>query len=489
MVHVARQSPAVLIGPAVLVILVLLGLRSALNGLERSGFRPDGADGVARILALVCLLLFARRVTRWAAHRYLVTNRRLVEVSGVLARRIHSVPLAVVTDVDHRRGVLGALLGYGSLRVVWARAAWRVHKVSRPGALHQALLGQLEGARSAEGQGPVEPTRPYTRVEPPQTGQDHSAPATPRRPPALAGGGIEGSLLEKRYLVERRIASGGMGTIFEGHDQRLGRSVAIKVLRSDLAHEASFLERFRVEARSAAALTHPNIASIYDSGEDHDIHYIIMELIRGRDLSQLLERDGPFDPARAGLMTAQTLDALQHAHEAGVVHRDIKPANVIVAHNDVVKVTDFGIARAAGVARMTATGTLLGSAHYVSPEQAGGDECTSLSDVYSTGVLLYELLTGAPPFEGDSLAEIARRRLHDDVPPPSHSAPAVPPVLDRIVLRATERVPIDRFSSARAMAERLRTWESESRHPAIDDAVRPTRRLPAAEDVDTPRFR
>jgi serine/threonine-protein kinase len=274
----------------------------------------------------------------------------------------------------------------------------------------------------------------------------------------------------ERYRIEAKLASGGMGSVYRGMDDRLGRPVAIKVLRDDLAHDPRFVERFRREARSAAALAHPNVATVFDYGEEGGRHFIVMELAEGRDLARVLREEGRLAPDRAVRIAEQVCDALGHAHAAGVVHRDVKPGNVIVGEQDLVKVTDFGIARAAGDSTLTATGSVLGSAHYISPEQASGAPASPPSDVYSTGVVLYEMLTGAVPFTGDSPISVAMRHAREDVPPPSHLNPDVPAALDAIVATATARDPQTRYPDASAMARALQA-SLERSAPPVDGAL------------------
>lgn len=263
---------------------------------------------------------------------------------------------------------------------------------------------------------------------------------------------VAGALLSDRYRIDRRLAVGGMGTVYIATDQRLGREVAVKVLKEELAHDDRFVERFRREARAAGALTHPNVANVYDFAEDKGQHYMVMELAHGRDLARVLREEGPLSPERSALITAQIANALQHAHSAGLVHRDIKPANVIVDDNNRAKVTDFGIARAVGESTLTATGSVLGTAHYISPEQAGGGEVGPASDIYSLGIVLYEMLTGSLPFTGDSAIGVAMRHVSDQVPAPSELNPEVSRELDDVVSRATEKDPARRFPDAGAFA-------------------------------------
>ncbi|HEV3473701.1 MAG TPA: protein kinase, partial [Actinomycetota bacterium] len=208
---------------------------------------------------------------------------------------------------------------------------------------------------------------------------------------------VEASPLIGRYRLEERIAGGGMGTVYVATDELLGRQVAAKLLNEELADNPSFVERFRREARSVAALVHPNIATVFDYGEDAGRHFIVMELVRGRDLDRVLADEGALAPERARHIATKVCDALGHAHGAGVIHRDVKPANVIVTQDEGVKVTDFGIARVADDAAMTASGTVLGTAQYISPEQASDHPVGPASDVYSMGIMLFEMLTGRRP--------------------------------------------------------------------------------------------
>jgi len=284
---------------------------------------------------------------------------------------------------------------------------------------------------------------------------------------------VNGTRLAGRYVLVEVIAAGGMGTVHKATDERLGRTVAVKILRDDLAGDPRFVERFRREARAVAALSHPNIAGVYDYGEEDDHYFFVMEFIDGSDLAQLMRVDSPLTQERSALIAAGTLDALQHAHSAGVIHRDIKPANIMITKRErsssstgwqeKVKVTDFGIARAVGDATLTATGSVLGTAHYLSPEQASGEKIGPATDQYSTGIVLYEMLVGTVPFTGDSPVAIAMRHMADELPPPSTVNPGISPGFDAIVRRATSKDASDRFPDAQAMADALRNEIGASR--------------------------
>jgi eukaryotic-like serine/threonine-protein kinase len=264
-----------------------------------------------------------------------------------------------------------------------------------------------------------------------------------------------GGLLADRYRFEQKITSGGMGSVFRATDEKLGRTVAIKMLRADIASEPHFVDRFRREARAAAALTHPNITAVYDYGEEEGHPFIVMEFIEGRDLSEVLEQEGPLEPERAVALCNQILDALAYAHAAGLVHRDVKPGNVMVTGGGHVKVTDFGIARAVDDTTLTATGSVIGTVKYMAPEQASGERVGPPADLYALGVVLYEMLTNAVPYTGDSPITVAMRHVMNDVPPPSQLNPEVPLGLDEVVAQATTRDPAHRFSSAQEMKAAL----------------------------------
>ena len=262
------------------------------------------------------------------------------------------------------------------------------------------------------------------------------------------------TLFDGRYRIIRKLGSGGMANVYLAEDQELGRRVAIKILNDRHANDDQFVERFRREAKNAAGLSHPNIVSIYDRGEAEGTYYIAMEFLDGRSLKELIVGRGPAPVNVAIDYTRKILDALRFAHRNGIVHRDIKPHNVIVDAEGRVKVTDFGIARA-GTSQMTEVGSIIGTAQYLSPEQAKGAPVDQTSDLYSVGIVLYELLTGKVPFSGDSPVEIAMKHISAVPEPPSAHRPDVPEDLDLIVLRALGKTPEERYPSAEAMDEDL----------------------------------
>ena len=255
------------------------------------------------------------------------------------------------------------------------------------------------------------------------------------------------TIIDGRYRVLRRVGSGGMADVVCAEDLQLGRKVAIKLLHRRFAEDAEFVERFRREASSAAGLQHPHVVAVYDRGAWDGTYYIAMEFLDGRSLKRLVTDEGPLEPSRAIDLATQILRAARFAHKRGIIHRDLKPHNVIVDDEGRAKVTDFGIARA-GASDMTQTGSIMGTAQYLSPEQAQGHAVSAPSDLYSVGIILYEMLTGRVPFEGESAVTIALKQIGETPLPPSALNPAVPPALEAVVMRALEKDPARRFADA-----------------------------------------
>jgi eukaryotic-like serine/threonine-protein kinase len=255
------------------------------------------------------------------------------------------------------------------------------------------------------------------------------------------------TLIDGRYRVVRRLGTGGMAEVVLAEDQQLGRKVALKLLHRRFAEDPGFVERFRREAQAAAGLQHQNVVSVYDRGEFEDTYYIAMEYLPGRSLKQLIRDEAPLDPVRAIDIAVQILRAARFAHRRGIIHRDLKPHNVIVDDSDHATVTDFGIARA-GASDMTETGSIMGTSQYLSPEQAQGHSVNAQSDLYSIGVVLYEMLTGRVPFDGDSAVTIALKHVSEAPTPPSQFNPRITPELEQTVLWTLNKNPADRPADA-----------------------------------------
>ncbi len=278
-------------------------------------------------------------------------------------------------------------------------------------------------------------------------------------------------IFDQRYVIKRKLGSGGMADVYLAEDQELGRSVALKLLDDRHASDEQFVERFRREAQSAAGLNHPNIVSIFDRGHAEGTYYIAMEYLDGRTLKELLVKNGPTPIPIAIDYARQILGALAFAHRNGIVHRDIKPHNIVVGGDGRLKVTDFGIARS-GASQMTEVGSIVGTAQYLSPEQARGAPVDPRSDLYSLGVVLYEMLTGAVPFTGDTPVEIAMKHLSQVPKPPSELRPDIPHDLDAVVTRALAKDPDQRYGSAEEMdADLARVARGVSVSRETEDAM------------------
>ena len=291
----------------------------------------------------------------------------------------------------------------------------------------------------------------------------------------------EPRVIAGRYEVGALLGYGGMAEVHQATDLRLGRTVAIKILRPDLSRDSLFQSRFRREAKAAGSLNHPSIVAVYDTGEEQDgsdlVPYIVMEFIDGRTLREILRVERRIEPSRAMEIVAEVCAALDFSHRAGIVHRDVKPANVMITRAGAVKVMDFGIARAVAdsAATMTQTAAVIGTAQYLSPEQARGETVDARSDVYSTGCLLYELVTGNPPFQGDSPVAVAYQHVRETAPVPSSLNPAVPRPLDSIVMKALAKNPMNRYQSAAEMRSDLQRGLASlpvTAEPVLSDAER-----------------
>ncbi len=269
-----------------------------------------------------------------------------------------------------------------------------------------------------------------------------------------------GRIFNNRYRLKEKIGSGGMSDVYLADDLLLNREVAAKVLHPELARDPSYIQRFRYEAQAAANLNHPNIVNIYDWGNEGDIYYIIMEYVEGRDLAEILRQAGRLQPERAAEIAAEIAAALQFAHRRNLVHRDIKPHNIIITPTGQVKVMDFGIARASTGAGMTQTGMVMGTAQYISPEQAQGLSLDGRSDIYSLGIVLYEMLTGKVPFDDENPITVAYRQVRDDPVPPSLIDGEIPSTIEAIVMKAMAKNPANRYQTAQEMkADLLRFIE------------------------------
>ncbi len=269
---------------------------------------------------------------------------------------------------------------------------------------------------------------------------------------------MERGVLGNRYEILEHVGGGGMADVYKAHDLTLDRIVAVKILHAQLASDANFLYRFQQEAQAAARLSHPNIVSIYDVGEDKGVHYIIMEYVAGETLKDMIEREGNLQVEDALRIAREIASALSHAHMNNLVHCDIKPHNILVMPDGRVKVADFGIARAITSSTMTYNGNVVGSVHYFSPEQAKGTQITPKSDVYSLGVVLYEMLTGRLPFTGETTVSVALKHLQEEPSAPREIKPEIPPIVEAIVIKAMAKDPVERFTSSE-MIEDIRQAE------------------------------
>ncbi len=297
-----------------------------------------------------------------------------------------------------------------------------------------------------------------------------------------------GTLLAGRYRLDRLIASGGMAQVWEATDEVLRRSVAVKLLHPHLAADDTFVTRFRREAVSAARLAHPNIVGIYDTCSDAGTEAIVMELVRGRTLRQRLDEPKPLDAWQAAAIAAQVADALDEAHRAGLVHRDVKPANILLCNDGRVKVADFGIAKAAEGADLTQEGLMIGTAKYLAPEQVTGDPVDARTDLYSLGLVLYEMLSGQPAFTGDTDAALALARIQRDPLRPRQVRPSVPRPLEDIVCKAIARDPAQRYRSAADLRAALLDAGANPADPVDQTGTTIAPATPLTPPGGSPRF-
>ena len=265
----------------------------------------------------------------------------------------------------------------------------------------------------------------------------------------------KGQKINDRYEIIKTIGEGGMANVYLANDTILDRKVAIKVLRGDLSNDEKFIRRFQREALSVSNLSHPNIVEVYDVGEEDGQYYIVMEYIEGKTLKQLLKKRETLSLPEVIDIMLQLTDGLAHAHESYIIHRDIKPQNIMIEDNGLVKITDFGIAMALNATQLTQTNSVMGSVHYLPPEQANGKSATVKSDIYSLGILMYELITGSVPFKGDNAVEIALKHMKEKIPSIRKQNPTIPQSVENIVIKATAKNPRNRYDSVKEMHDDL----------------------------------
>ena len=290
----------------------------------------------------------------------------------------------------------------------------------------------------------------------------------------------KGQKINDRYQIVKTIGEGGMANVYLAYDTILERNVAVKVLRGDLANDEKFVRRFQREALSASSLSHPNIVEVYDVGEDNGVYYIVMEYIEGKHLKQLIKKRGKLTLNEVIDIMLQVTDGIACAHDSYIIHRDIKPQNIMILDSGIVKITDFGIAMALNSTQLTQTNSVMGSVHYLPPEQASGKGSTVQSDIYSMGILMYELLSGKLPFRGDNAVEIALKHLKEPLPSIREECPDLPQAVENVILKACAKNPKNRYPDARSMHEDLKTCTSPLRanepkyvykYPEFDEAT------------------
>lgn len=274
---------------------------------------------------------------------------------------------------------------------------------------------------------------------------------------------MKGQKINDRYQIIKSIGEGGMANVYLAYDTILDRDVAVKVLRGDLSNDEKFVRRFQREALNASSLSHPNIVEVYDVGDDNGQYFIVMEYIEGKNLKDLIKKRGKLTVSEVVDIMSQISDGLSVAHDSYIIHRDIKPQNIMILENGLVKITDFGIAMAMNATQLTQTNSVMGSVHYLPPEQASGKGSTLKSDIYSMGILMYELLTGVLPYRGDNAVEIALKHLKEPLPSIREELDDLPQSVENIILKSTAKNPKNRYNDARAMYEDLKTCLDESR--------------------------
>ncbi len=281
---------------------------------------------------------------------------------------------------------------------------------------------------------------------------------------------MSNKVLAGRYELFERVGEGGMSVVYKAKDKLLNRFVAIKILKPEFINDHKFIDSFRRESQAAASLSHPNIVNIYDVGREGNIHYIVMELIQGKTLSDYIKEQGPMPYPKVIALSKQIAAALAFAHKNHIIHRDVKPHNVMITPNGTAKITDFGIAKAVNAATIVDnTEGIIGSVHYFSPEQARGGYVDEKSDIYSLGIVMYEMLTGRVPFDGDNPVNIALMHINGEMVPPSKLVDGVPPALEHIILKCTDKYPVNRFASADELIEALNNLEFVS--TVVGDSV------------------
>jgi eukaryotic-like serine/threonine-protein kinase len=266
---------------------------------------------------------------------------------------------------------------------------------------------------------------------------------------------MEGMRLAGRYEILHLLGGGGMAVVYKAKDLLLDRFVAVKVMNESLGHDRDFVRRFIREAKAAGSLSHANVVNIYDVGREGDIFYMVMEYVEGPSLIEVIRKEGTLTPEKTVEIASQICDALSHAHKNGIIHRDIKPHNILVSPDELYKVTDFGISYTPRASTITQKGYVMGTAHYFSPEQASGGEIYFSSDLYSLGIVIYEMLTGQVPFDGESSISVALKHIHDPVPDPREINPRIPEELCQVIMKALEKDPLKRYQTAQEMKQAL----------------------------------